>query len=66
MQQLSKEHLLPLAGAALLGIAAVLVANPMLLQLGVVSGKRKRRDTTNTASTSQTKYSQKLAYNGHR
>ncbi len=53
--------MIPLAGAALLGIAAILVANPMLLQLGVVSGKRKRRDVDDMKQT----FSQKLAYNGH-
>ncbi|KAJ6636626.1 hypothetical protein Bhyg_15217, partial [Pseudolycoriella hygida] len=42
-KHIPKSHLIPLAGAALLGLAAILVANPMLLQLGVVSGKRKRR-----------------------
>lgn len=42
---LTKKVLLPLAGAAILGVAAALVANPVLLQLGVTSaGKRKRRD----------------------
>lgn len=35
----------PIAGIALLGAAAALVSNPVLLQLGVVSGKRRRRDT---------------------
>lgn len=56
---LTKKVLLPLAGAAILGVAAALVANPVLLQLGVTSaGKRKRRDVdTNNA--------QILAYNGH-
>lgn len=52
---------MPLAGAALLGIAAILVANPMLLQFGVVSGKRKRRDIDDLKQ----KFSQKLAYSGH-
>ncbi|XP_055621693.1 uncharacterized protein LOC129765410 [Toxorhynchites rutilus septentrionalis] len=41
--------LFPLAGAALLGIAAVLVANPVLLHLGAVAGKRKRRDIPSSA-----------------
>lgn len=39
-----KTLLLPLAGVALLGAAAAFVSNPVLLQLGVVSGKRRRRD----------------------
>lgn len=33
-----------MAGIALLGAAAALVSNPVLLQLGVATGKRKRRD----------------------
>ncbi|KAG7302171.1 hypothetical protein JYU34_013642 [Plutella xylostella] len=41
----AKAILLPVAGLAILGAAAALVSNPVLLQLGVVSG-RKRRDTT--------------------
>ncbi|XP_026730224.1 zinc transporter zipt-7.2-like [Trichoplusia ni] len=41
----AKTALWPLAGIALLGAAAALVSNPVLLQLGVVSGKRRRRDT---------------------
>uniref|UniRef100_A0A1B0G8S2 CHHC U11-48K-type domain-containing protein n=1 Tax=Glossina morsitans morsitans TaxID=37546 RepID=A0A1B0G8S2_GLOMM len=48
---LAKSFLIPLASAAVLGIAAALVSNPLLLQLGTVSsagpivvGKRKRRD----------------------
>ncbi|XP_022208128.2 uncharacterized protein LOC111064682 [Drosophila obscura] len=47
---LAKSFLIPLASAAVLGIAAALVSNPLLLQLGTVSGlgqaivgKRKRR-----------------------
>ncbi|KAL9704402.1 hypothetical protein quinque_007920 [Culex quinquefasciatus] len=44
-KDLAKSVLIPLAGAALLGIAAALVANPVLLHLGVAAGKkRKRRD----------------------
>ncbi|KAH8297967.1 hypothetical protein KR018_003233 [Drosophila ironensis] len=48
---LAKSFLIPLASAAVLGIAAALVSNPLLLQLGTVSGlgtaivgKRKKRD----------------------
>ncbi|XP_063625253.1 zinc transporter SLC39A7-like [Cydia splendana] len=41
----TKALLWPIAGIALLGAAAALVTNPVLLQLGVVSGKRRRRDT---------------------
>lgn len=41
----AKTVLWPIAGIALLGAAAALVSNPILLQLGVVSGKRRRRDT---------------------
>lgn len=47
---------MPIAGAALLGIAAALVANPVLLQLGVIPGKRKKRDIN---------HSQKLAYKSY-
>ncbi|KAG8291427.1 hypothetical protein J6590_059598, partial [Homalodisca vitripennis] len=36
--------LIPLAGVALLGAAAVFASNPILLQLGVVSGRRRRRE----------------------
>jgi len=35
---LAKSFLIPLASAAVLGIAAALVSNPLLLQLGTVSG----------------------------
>ncbi|CAG4996626.1 unnamed protein product [Parnassius apollo] len=42
---LAKTILWPLAGIALLGAAASLISNPVLLQLGVISGRRKRRDT---------------------
>ncbi|XP_049543858.1 uncharacterized protein LOC125956236 [Anopheles darlingi] len=45
---LTRSVLLPLAGAALLGVAAALVTNPVLLHLGVTAGKRKRRDTLST------------------
>lgn len=38
-----KTLLIPLAGLALLGTAAAFVTNPVLLQLGVVTGKKKRR-----------------------
>lgn len=48
---LAKSFLIPLASAAVLGIAAALASNPLLLQLGTVSGvpvsvvgKRRRRD----------------------
>lgn len=41
----AKAALWPLAGIALLGAAALAVSNPVLLQLGVVSGKRRKRDT---------------------
>ncbi|XP_050344009.1 uncharacterized protein LOC126769351 [Nymphalis io] len=41
----AKAVLWPIAGIALLGAAAALVSNPILLQLGVASGKRKRRET---------------------
>lgn len=50
--------MIPLAGAALLGVAAALVANPVLLQLGTVTGKRKRRDLTGNG--------QELAYKGYK
>ncbi|KAF5308873.1 hypothetical protein FQR65_LT00573 [Abscondita terminalis] len=38
-----KGLLIPLAGIALLGAAAALTANPVLLQLGTLNGKRRRR-----------------------
>ncbi|KAJ3630308.1 hypothetical protein MTP99_011509 [Tenebrio molitor] len=38
-----KGLLIPLAGIALLGAAAALSSNPVLLQLGVVNGRRRRR-----------------------
>lgn len=41
----ARAVLWPLAGIAILGAAAALVSNPILLQLGVATGKRKRRDT---------------------
>nr|XP_034833066.1 uncharacterized protein LOC117989764 [Maniola hyperantus] len=42
----TKAVLWPIAGIALLGAAAAaLVSNPILLQLGVASGKRRRRNT---------------------
>ncbi|XP_055904343.1 filaggrin-2-like [Eupeodes corollae] len=43
---LAKSFLIPLASAAVLGIAAALASNPLLLQLGTVSGigKRKKRE----------------------
>ncbi|XP_050093858.1 uncharacterized protein LOC126576593 [Anopheles aquasalis] len=47
---LTRSVLLPLAGAALLGIAAALVANPVLLHLGVTAGKRKRRDVVSSTN----------------
>ncbi|XP_055538246.1 uncharacterized protein LOC129725884 [Wyeomyia smithii] len=49
-KDLAKSFLLPLAGAALIGLAAALVFNPALLHLGVAAvGKRKRRDVTTNA-----------------
>lgn len=45
----AKAVLWPLAGIALLGAAAALVSNPVLLQLGVISGRR-RRDTEEVSS----------------
>lgn len=59
---LAKSFLIPLASAAVLGIAAALVSNPLLLQLGTVSGvaapgavlgKRKRRSTSSTPNPEQ-------------
>ncbi|KAL1509620.1 hypothetical protein ABEB36_004330 [Hypothenemus hampei] len=38
-----KKILLPLAGLAILGVAAAASQNPVLLQLGSVTGKRRRR-----------------------
>ncbi|XP_065087685.1 phosphatidylinositol 4,5-bisphosphate 5-phosphatase A-like [Ochlerotatus camptorhynchus] len=57
-KDITKSILIPLAGAALLGIAAALVANPVLLHLGAfAAGKRKRRDVTAN--------SHNLAYRAH-
>lgn len=65
-QHLSKSHLLPLAGAALIGIAAALLVNPVLLQLGTVTGKRRRRRDISQIESPEDKLSaHKLAYNGH-
>uniref|UniRef100_A0A1B0CD45 Uncharacterized protein n=1 Tax=Lutzomyia longipalpis TaxID=7200 RepID=A0A1B0CD45_LUTLO len=55
-QYSAKSLFLPLAGAALLGVAAALVANPVLLQLGVISGKRRKRSITDDD------HAHKLAY----
>ncbi|CAH1636950.1 unnamed protein product [Spodoptera littoralis] len=61
----TKAVLWPIAGIALLGAAAALVSNPVLLQLGVISGKRRRRDTDEItgpdyASDMFTKYEEKI------
>uniref|UniRef100_A0A182FLP2 Uncharacterized protein n=2 Tax=Anopheles albimanus TaxID=7167 RepID=A0A182FLP2_ANOAL len=45
---ITRSVLLPLTGAALIGIAAALVTNPVLLHLGVTAGKRKRRNVLST------------------
>lgn len=76
---LAKSFLIPLASAAVLGIAAALVSNPLLLQLGTVSGvapavvgKRKRRavqetaERPSTALATTTAGAQTIAYRGHR
>lgn len=42
-----KGFLIPLAGIALLGAAAALTTNPVLLQLGVLNGRRRRRRSLN-------------------
>ena len=57
-QEITKSILIPLAGAALLGVAAAFIANPVLLHLGTVAGKRRRRDVS-------AKYSHPIAYRGH-
>lgn len=64
---MTKEHLATIAGVALIGIAAALVANPMLIQLGVLSGKRKRRDLVSNERKSfrNEKRAHKLAYKGY-
>lgn len=49
-QYLSKANFIPIAGAALLGIAAALIVNPVLLQLGTVAGKRRRRRRRDTSN----------------
>lgn len=43
-----KGFLIPLAGIALLGAAAALTTNPVLLQLGVLNGRRRRRSLNDT------------------
>lgn len=65
-KHLSKSHFLPFAGAALLGIAAALLVNPVLLQLGTVTGKRRRRRETHQVYVTKTnkKQAHRLAYNG--
>ncbi|XP_055307931.1 peroxisomal membrane protein PEX13-like isoform X2 [Sitodiplosis mosellana] len=66
MNHLSKSHLLPLAGAALIGIAAALLVNPVLLQLGTVSGKRRRRrDIVSQLLPPPKASAHNLAYRGH-
>lgn len=66
MQALAAKTVLwPIAGIALLGAAAALVSNPVLLQLGVISGKRRRRDTEEIIgpdfpSDMFTKYAEKI------
>lgn len=71
MQHLSKSNLIPIASAALLGIAAAFIFNPVLLQLGTISavGKRRRRDVASQideplTTADQQEYSQDLAYKG--
>lgn len=58
-QKDSKSYLLPIAGAALLGIAAALVANPVLLNFGAMHGKRRRRSVSGDDSV------HKLVYRGY-
>lgn len=66
-QHLSKSHFLPFAGAALIGIAAALLVNPVLLQLGTVTGKRRRkRDIVQKSSLLGRLQAHHLAYNGQR
>ncbi|XP_005185328.3 uncharacterized protein LOC101895149 [Musca domestica] len=76
---LAKSFLIPLASAAVLGIAAALVSNPLLLQLGTVSGvatpgtvigKRKRRATSSPPTpkaepTTDSKETLVHPYRGH-
>ncbi|BES97039.1 Hypothetical protein NTJ_09852 [Nesidiocoris tenuis] len=51
-----KGLLVPLAGVALLGAAALFVSNPVLLQLGVIGGRRRRRrDATDVANLDRLK-----------
>lgn len=61
--QFGKSSILPLAGAALLGVAATLVANPLLLNFGV--GKRKRRSIEANENLRAKDQGQELAYRGH-
>lgn len=65
-QNLSKSHFLPLAGAALIGIAAALLVNPVWLQLGTVAGKRRRRDTSSHRSHVAETHAHDMAYDGQR
>lgn len=65
--QFGKSSILPLAGAALLGVAATLVANPLLLNFGVGVGKRKRRSVEDSAAvTVGNRLAQNMAYRGYR
>uniref|UniRef100_A0A0A9X438 ATP synthase subunit b 1 n=1 Tax=Lygus hesperus TaxID=30085 RepID=A0A0A9X438_LYGHE len=50
-----KGLLVPLAGVALLGAAALFVSNPVLLQLGVIGGKRRRREAVDDPMASYEK-----------
>lgn len=54
--------LVPLAGVALLGAAAAFVSNPILLQLGVISGTygRRKRDTNNNRGLELTESAMRL------
>lgn len=66
LQHLSKSHFLPLAGAALIGIAAALLVNPVWLQLGTVAGKRRRRRDTLQRYNANEMSAHHMAYNGQR
>lgn len=66
----AKSIIVPLIGGAILGITAALVANPSLLHLGTLSGKRRRREASADGSPDgigkHEEHAQTLAYRAYR
>lgn len=66
----AKSIIVPLIGGAILGITAALVANPSLLHLGTLSGKRRRREASADGSRDgigkHEEHAQTLAYRAYR